>query len=125
YDLDPIKDELKYTIHTAYVKDAVGCVAALPFYVKQPAIVFPIWFSPNDDENAPVWSPVNIQQTYPEAVIKIYNRYGKEVASFTGADNGWDGLYKGNEQPSTDYWYEVTVHEIDKVFTGHFTLIRR
>ncbi|MBR6042475.1 MAG: T9SS type B sorting domain-containing protein, partial [Paludibacteraceae bacterium] len=125
YDLDPIKDELKYTIHTAYVKDAVGCVAALPFYVKQPAIVFPIWFSPNGDDSAPVWSPVNIQQTYPEAVIKIYNRYGKEVGSFTGADEGWDGLYNGAEQPSTDYWYEVTVHEIDKVFTGHFTLIRR
>ncbi|MBP3717214.1 MAG: T9SS type B sorting domain-containing protein, partial [Paludibacteraceae bacterium] len=51
--------------------------------------------------------------------------YGKEVGTFLGADPGWDGVYNGVDQPSTDYWFEVTVHEIDKVFTGHFTLIRR
>ena len=125
YDLDPVKDGLKYTIHTAYVKDAVGCVAVAPFVVEQPAIIFPVWFSPNGDDVSGVWTPVNIQETYPEAEIRIFNRYGKEVGTFLGADPGWDGVYNGVDQPSTDYWFEVTVHEIDKVFTGHFTLIRR
>ncbi|MBQ4036227.1 MAG: T9SS type B sorting domain-containing protein, partial [Paludibacteraceae bacterium] len=125
YDLDPVKDGLKYTIHTAYVKDAVGCVAVAPFVVEQPTIIFPVWFSPNGDDVSGVWSPVNIQETYPEAEIRIFNRYGKEVGTFLGADPGWDGVYNGVDQPSTDYWFEVTVHEIDKVFTGHFTLIRR
>ena len=125
YDLDPVKDGLKYTIHTAYVKDAVGCVAVAPFVVEQPTIIFPVWFSPNGDDVSGVWTPVNIQETYPEAEIRIFNRYGKEVGTFLGADPGWDGVYNGVDQPSTDYWFEVTVHEIDKVFTGHFTLIRR
>jgi gliding motility-associated-like protein len=26
--------------------------------------------------------------------------------------------------PSTDYWYEISVDEIDKTYTGHFTLLR-
>ena len=37
---------------------------------------------------------------------------------------GWDGTYNGNKMASTDYWYEIDVEEIDKVYVGHFTLLR-
>ncbi|MCQ2208091.1 MAG: T9SS type B sorting domain-containing protein, partial [Paludibacteraceae bacterium] len=97
----------------------------MPFTVKRPLIVIPAWFSPNGDDQYDFWKPKAIQETYPEAVIKIFDRWGKLLSTFKGDEEGWDGFYNGKPMPSTDYWYEVTIHEIDKVFTGHFTLIRR
>ncbi|MBO5799881.1 MAG: T9SS type B sorting domain-containing protein, partial [Paludibacteraceae bacterium] len=66
-----------------------------------------------------------ISETYPDAKIVIYDRFGKKLIEYKGSDPGWDGVYNGQLMPTTDYWYEITVHEIDKVYTGHFTLLRR
>ena len=37
----------------------------------------------------------------------------------------WDGTYNGVQMPSTDYWYEIEIKEINKTYSGHFTLIRQ
>ncbi|MDR1729646.1 MAG: hypothetical protein LBR52_05220 [Prevotellaceae bacterium] len=31
----------------------------------------------------------------------------------------------GKQMPSTDYWYEISVQEIEKTYVGHFTLLRK
>ena len=116
---------LKYTIHTITVEDANGCVLKDTFIVKDPALEFPIWFSPNNDGEFENWTVPGIQETYPEAEFTIYDRWGKKLVEFNGADEGWDGSYNGVAMPSTDYWYECIIREIDKVYKGHFTLIRR
>ncbi|MBS7362681.1 MAG: T9SS type B sorting domain-containing protein, partial [Paludibacteraceae bacterium] len=116
---------LKYTAHTIKVEDANGCTLLDTFVVKDPAIVFPNWFSPNKDGEFDHWTVPGIQETYPEAEFTIYDRWGKKLVEFKGADDGWDGSYNGVAMPSTDYWYECLIREIDKVYKGHFTLIRR
>ncbi len=116
---------LKYTIHTITVEDANGCSLNDTFVVKEPVLEFPIWFSPNDDGEFENWTVPGIQETYPEAEFTIYDRWGKKLVEFNGADEGWDGSYNGVTMPSTDYWYECVIREIDKVYKGHFTLIRR
>lgn len=116
---------LKYTVHTITVQDANGCVLNDTFVVKDPALEFPIWFSPNKDGEFENWTVPGIQKTYPEAEFTIYDRWGKKLVEFKGEDEGWDGTYNGVAMPSTDYWYECLIREIDKVYKGHFTLIRR
>jgi gliding motility-associated-like protein len=116
---------LKYTAHTILVEDANGCSLLDTFVVKDPALEFPNWFSPNADGEFENWTVPGIQETYPEAEFTIYDRWGKKLVEFKGSDDGWDGSYNGVAMPSTDYWYECVVREIDKVYTGHFTLIRR
>ncbi len=116
---------LKYTIHTIVVEDANGCVLNDTFVVKDPALEFPSWFSPNKDGEFDHWTVPGIQETYPEAEFTIYDRWGKKLVEFKGEDDGWDGSYNGTDMPSTDYWYECIIREIDKIYTGHFTLIRR
>ena len=116
---------LKYTVHTIKVEDANGCVLLDTFVVKDPALEFPIHFSPNDDGENEYWTVPVIKDTYPDAEFTIYDRWGKKLFEFKGADDGWDGTYNGVRMPSTDYWYECIIREIDKVYKGHFTLIRR
>ncbi len=116
---------LKYTTHIITVEDANGCVLKDTFVVKDPELVFPIHFSPNGDGDSEHWTVPGINETYPEAEFTIYDRWGKKLVVFKGEDDGWDGSYNGVDMPSTDYWYECIIREIDKVYTGHFTLIRR
>ncbi|MBQ0029984.1 MAG: T9SS type B sorting domain-containing protein [Bacteroidales bacterium] len=119
------KDSLIFNNHIAYVVDEVGCRDTMPFFVPAPSIKIPNWFSPNGDGDYDYWTAPHLKDIYPNAVVKIYDRWGKLVSEFKGSDLGWDGKYNGNNMPTTDYWYEINVQEIDKIYTGHFTLIRR
>ena len=95
--------------------------------VVSPGIVIPKIISPNDDGVNDRFITTIIQEAYPNAKISIFDRYGKKMAEYKGADEGWDGTYNGKPMKSTDYWYEIEVKEKDfqKVFTGHFTLMRQ
>ncbi len=71
------------------------------------------------------WHVENIE-LYPKATVSIYDRWGKKLFEIMdyNDETGWDGTYNGHDMPSTDYWYQIEVREIDRFFTGHFTLIR-
>ena len=124
-DVDSQKDSITYGNHTAYIIDNKGCSTSLAFKLNAPPVEIPTYFSPNGDGEHDVWTVPTISETYPTAEITIYDRYGKKLVEFLGADAGWDGTYNGNPMPTTDYWYEIHVREIDKIYTGHFTLLRR
>ena len=56
--------------------------------------------------------------------MKIFDRFGKLLFEMKVSDGAWDGTYKGKNMPATDYWYEINIEEIDKIYVGHFTLLR-
>lgn len=116
---------LSFTRHMANVRDENGCEASMPFEILPPAINIPNWFSPNADQICDGWVVANLSEAYPDADVYIYDRYGKLMAQYKGADPGWDGMYEGKPMPSTDYWYVIEIEEIEKSYTGHFTLLRR
>lgn len=119
-------DNLKFSKHIAYVQDEKGCKSSMSFEVMAPSIMIDPWFSPNGDGVKDTWIVGNLAQVYPNATVKIFDRYGKLLAEYLGAKaDGWDGTYNGHEMPSTDYWYLIEIEEISRQFAGHFTLIRR
>lgn len=62
-----------------------------------------------------------------EMVLKIYNRWGEVVFESTDQDIGWDGTYKGKEQPMEAYAYVLDVTFIDETTlhrSGNVTLLR-
>ena len=61
-------------------------------------------------------------EAYPDAVVTIYDRFGKKLVEMKG-NEAWDGTYLGRKMPATDYWYEIWIDEIRKKYVGHFTLI--
>jgi len=124
-DADDTKENLKFVTHTAYVVDANGCADTLIFYMDPPAIIIPDFFTPDGNGINDQWIPANLKQVYPDAKVSIYDRFGKKLAEYRAADPDWDGTYKGNDMPSTDYWYEIDIEELDKQYVGHFTLLRQ
>lgn len=119
------QEKLPYGTHKLTVSDSTGCTAEGIIEVKATEPEFPMYFTPNNDGTLDYWIIKNID-VYPDSDVRIYDRYGKLVFSSTGKDfeHGWDGTYNGNPLPSTDYWYEVDIDEIDKQYFGHFTLLR-
>lgn len=117
--------DLPYRHHIMHVEDANGCVDQYGFTVVIPNFTVPAFFSPNGDGVRDRWVLEDLSFFYPDAEVFIYDRLGKLLAKFTGADeDGWDGTYNGHAMPSTDYWYVIVVKSVDREFKGHFTLIR-
>ena len=83
-------------------------------------------FSPNNDGIEDVWFIENIE-IYPEAVVRIYNRWGKllfEAKGYDNETNAWKGTYLEADCPSTDYWYVIDIESIDQQIIGNLTLVR-
>lgn len=121
-----------------YLKDGNGCKDTLAFKIDPIEIIPDKYFTPNGDNNHEKWTVKNLD-TYDSYIVEIFDRYGKRlyikrVGSFklggspdddaSEAFEGWDGIYNGHPMPSDDYWYLITVEEIRKQYTGHFTLKR-
>jgi gliding motility-associated-like protein len=79
--------------------------------------------APSDGIND-TWEVEGLREIYPEAIITIYDRFGKKLIEYKGSSEGWNGKYNGHDMPSTDYWYEINIDEIKKQYVGHFTLLR-
>ncbi|MBQ0155302.1 MAG: T9SS type B sorting domain-containing protein [Bacteroidales bacterium] len=118
----------KQGVYKAQFESAYGCDSIVELYlvIEMPDVEPAVVVSPNGDGNNDVWTLKNID-LYPEAVVRIYDRYGKEIYAQQGydEDNAWDGRDKnGQPLPSTDYWYTIDVQSIDRVYYGHVTLVR-
>jgi gliding motility-associated-like protein len=115
---------LTFGMHELTVTDANECKTKINFYIDPVPLIPDKFFTPNEDNNNTVWNVQNIE-FYPKTEIYLYDRFGKELAMWKGVDfKGWDGVYKGNPMPTTDYWYVIEVKETGKRLVGHFLLKR-
>ncbi len=107
--------------HTVYVKDKNDCGVAEQLIS---VLGFPKFFSPNGDTIKDTWKVYGTNEQFNRGIdIKIFNRYGKLLASRNHLTNGWDGTFKGKALPSDDYWYLVTLPD-GRTYRGHFALLR-
>ena len=108
-------------VYTVFVQDSSGCGIA-----SQQVIIldYPRFFTPNNDGANDRWAISNIEN-FPNAVTRIYNRYGILIKQLNATDtNGWDGTNKyGEPLYSDDYWFSLQLENgLEK--RGHFTLKR-
>lgn len=83
---------------------------------------YPKFFTPNGDGVNDYWEIPMLFSQYPTAVIEIFDRYGKLIYVFSGQGNGWDGTFRNEKLPATDYWFVIRLPE--RTVKGHFSLIR-
>jgi gliding motility-associated-like protein/uncharacterized repeat protein (TIGR01451 family) len=108
------KDTLRITVggkYTARFINASGC--ASPFSdcicteVKcETDIYTPDIFTPNDDDINDVIKP-SIPGIRKFVCFKVYNRWGNLIFYTTDPNKGWDGKYKGANQPAETYMWIV------------------
>ncbi|WP_223033060.1 T9SS type B sorting domain-containing protein [Hanstruepera marina] len=112
-----------YGEHEIQVRDINGCgIASDTVFV----IDYPLFFTPNNDGDNDLWQISGIN---PDAVINIFDRYGKLLKQLSPNSPGWDGTLNGYPLPTSDYWFTVVYKESPddeamKEFKAHFTLKR-
>ncbi|MCQ2191778.1 MAG: glycosyl hydrolase family 8 [Paludibacteraceae bacterium] len=127
-DSNELQDEseftlAKYGVHTYYVVDLNGCEASATDTLKAPEIKVPQVVTSNGDGVNDAFEVPGMAEAYPDAKVKIFDRWGKQIAEYKASEGSWDGTYNGNKMPATDYWYEIYIPELYKYYTGHFTLM--
>ncbi|OAZ02956.1 T9SS type B sorting domain-containing protein [Flavobacterium succinicans] len=107
-------------IQTAYVRDSSFCNWDQEQFI---VIAPPKFFTPNNDGYNDVWY-VKDFETFPEARITIFDRYGKLLIELSPSKVSWDGSFNQNPLPSTDYWYVLKLDDSGIEKRGHFSLKR-
>ncbi|MDQ6608382.1 MAG: gliding motility-associated C-terminal domain-containing protein, partial [Bacteroidota bacterium] len=87
------------------------------------APVIPNAFSPNNDGINDVWN-IRYLNTYANASIEVYNRYGSLVFRSIGYNKPWDGTYNGNQLPVGVYYYIVDPKNGRQKMSGSVTILR-
>ena len=106
------------------VVDAMGCVDTLTFYrYTQIDFSYPEFFSPNGDGVYGYWELPELAKCR-QYQVEIFDRSGRLLYRSINNYEPWDGKYEGKNLPRADYWFVVTIHDIDEQIAGHFSLIR-
>lgn len=106
--------------YTAYVKDNSNCGKDSKSFA---VISYPKFFTPNNDGDNDTWSAKGMEN-YPNAVIYIYDRYGKLITSLTPRNLEWNGTFNERALPSEDYWFVSKINTYIPEQKGHFSLKR-
>ncbi|MAU14987.1 MAG: hypothetical protein CMH46_05545 [Muricauda sp.] len=84
----------------------------------------PKFFTPNNDGTNDYWD-TSILAGENSTYIYVFDRYGKLLVQLDPNNNAtWDGTYKGQPMPSSDYWFKYVDQGTGKTLSGHFTLKR-
>lgn len=85
----------------------------------------PTGFSPNDDGNNDVLFVLG--GPFKEIDFRIYNNWGNEIFATINPEIGWDGTYKGVDQPGGVYVFTATAVTLEGKklkLSGNVTLIK-
>lgn len=105
--------------YTVYYRDKKGCGEGTTNVIL---LDYPKFFTPNGDGINDRWQIKGLQR-FPEAIIFIYDRYGKLLKQISANSLGWDGTFNGARLTTSDYWFVANLNE-ERQIMGHFTLKR-
>jgi gliding motility-associated-like protein len=103
------------------------CAATFNFEITlndQECLEIPNTITPDGDNYNDTWIIGNID-LYPNATVKVFNKWGNELFSSSGLYTPWDGTVNGNPLPSEVYYYIIVLgNEDNNEYTGTITIIR-
>ncbi|MDG1841032.1 MAG: gliding motility-associated C-terminal domain-containing protein [Crocinitomicaceae bacterium] len=84
----------------------------------------PNTITPNGDNYNDTWVLDNLD-LYPNAIVKIFNKWGREVYSSIGQYKPWNGTKNGAPLPAAVYYYVIKLENPNNdQYTGTITIIR-
>jgi len=114
-------DDISYMLK---VTTDQGCFDTDEVFVKVlKAPVVPNAFSPNGDGVHDAWE-IAYLESYPGAVIDVYNRYGQLVYHSVNYATPWNGKINGRDAPTGTYYYIIDPKNGRKPMTGFVDIVR-
>ena len=113
--------DIRYTL---VVTTADGCKATDTVSVKVLKMpVIPNVFSPNGDGVNDRWV-IRYLESYPGAVVQIFNAYGQMVFESTGYAKAWDGTFHSKPLPAATYYYIINPKNGRQQISGFVDIVR-
>lgn len=123
---NPFASPLETTTYTVTVTDQNGCrnsdeviVEVRNDFLLEVTNVL----TANGDGVNDYFEIFNIEN-YPQAELKIYNRWGTEVFKAMPYRNDWNGKHSGNSLPDGTYYYVIKIEGIDVLYKGSISILR-
>ncbi len=117
----PIFENVPGGFHVLIIENADGCGQ-----IKENIAVLdaPKFFTPNGDGINDYWNLNGVDSSfYKNAIIYIFDRYGKLLKQIQPSSKGWDGTFNANPLREDDYWYTIKLED-GREAKGHFGLKR-
>ncbi|HEY9196939.1 MAG TPA: gliding motility-associated C-terminal domain-containing protein, partial [Mucilaginibacter sp.] len=80
-------------------------------------------FTPNGDGSNDYWKINNIE-SYPAAVVQIFNRNGQKLFESKGYATPFNGTYNGKALPVGTYYYIINLNKNCSLLSGSLTILR-
>ena len=106
--LTPVVNPSLSQYYTLQVLSNKGCATAIDSVLIKvyKKLFVPNAFTPNNDGVNDAWY-IETLQAYPNASVKVFNRYGQLVFDNHGINKSWDGKFKGVLLPAGAYAYII------------------
>jgi len=104
-------------IITLFARNIEGCIPTSTSFYN---VRVPTYFTPNGDGINDIFTLPDLS-FFSSSKLQVFDRFGKLLYTDTGASMGWDGVYRGNLLLVNDYWYTLTLNNIQ--LTGHVSLL--
>ena len=123
--LTPVVNPSSNQTYTLHAQSNVGCGTATDnvFIRVFEKVVVPNAFSPNGDGINDQWI-IKALETYPEAMITVFNRYGQQVYFSRGYSRPWNGFHQGKPVPTASYYYVIDLKNGFPQMTGWLMIVR-
>lgn len=122
--LRPIASPDSGTRYLLTVTSDKGCTDTSSMYLKvlyKPVVMNT--FTPNGDGINDKWDILYIE-SYPGAVIEVYNTSGQLMFRSIGYNKPWDGTLNGKPLPTGTYYYVVNPKNGRAKMAGYVTILR-
>lgn len=123
--LTPVASPTENTTYTLYAESQANCgIATDEVFVRvYKKITIPNSFTPNGDGINDLWE-INQLFTYPESVLTVFTRDGRQVYRTIGYAKPWNGLYNGKALPAGTYYYTIDLKNNTPVHSGWVLLLK-
>jgi gliding motility-associated-like protein len=113
-------DDTRYLLTATSDK---GCIDTSSVFIKVLfAPVVPNTFTPNGDGINDRWE-IRYLDSYPGAVLEVYNTVGQLMFRSFGYNTPWDGTLNGRKLPTGTYYYVLDPKNKRKKVAGYVTIL--
>ncbi|MEJ7780610.1 MAG: PKD domain-containing protein [Daejeonella sp.] len=122
--LNPVTTPTEDITYTLTVTSDKGCTEIAEISIK--VLKFPEVpnsFTPNGDGVNDTWN-VKYLESYPDATVNIFNRYGEKLFQSVNYLTPWDGTKNGSDLPVGTYYYIINPKNGRKIISGSVTILR-